>query len=238
MDQEEREMLDELFKAAERLGKNPDECMRWVLKFAQADLANYSDGQWTDLCAEVDVFTSRGPLIRTGRGFVHLGAAFDWSGPPPEEALPKGKWVAFTFHPSRKQVTALQEHTKEILEAFAQNEEIKLVLGPLHIYLEPWRAFRSGGLSFKTHTPADAFGFHLTLLLSHYHGRVRSCKACSTMFLADRRNQQYCTTRCLSRVTQRRWRERHMKKKPSKAIKGKKQQPSAKGGGHGTKGRS
>ena len=234
MDNEMAGVLDELAKAAERLGRNPDECMRWVLKFAQADLPKYSEGQWADLATEVAIFIGRGPLVSVGRNITHLGAAFDWSGPPPKSARLKEEWVTYAPHPSRQQVLALQKHTKEALDIFAQRKELKFVLGPLHMTLEPWRVSR-GGLSLKSHTPVDAFKFHLALLFSHYYGRVRSCGECSTLFLADRRNQLYCATRCLTRVTQRRWRERHMKKKPSKTTKRSLRQAGAKGARHGTK---
>jgi hypothetical protein len=238
MDREEKAALDELFKAAERLGKTPDDCMRWVLKFAQADLKQYSEGQWADLCTEIEIFGTRGPLLRIGKRYTHLGPAFDWGGAPPEESRPQKKWITLTFTPSCKQVTALQKETARILAAFSRGGDIKFELGPLHIYLESWRTHK-GGFSFKTHTPVDAFCFHLALLFSHYYGRIRACGECATVFLSDRRNQHYCTTRCLSRVTQRRWRERHMKKKRGKTIKRSKRQARAKGGPrHGTKRRS
>lgn len=233
MDAEEKQMLGELFKAAERLGGNSDECMKWVLRFAQTDLSKLSDGQWTDLCTEVDVFNSRGPLLKADPGFRHVGAAHGWGESLTKESPPQGKWVTFTFRPSREQVAVLQGGTKEILEAFAKGEEIKFELGPLHVYLEPQQPFCTGGLSFRTHTPVDVFGFHLARLFSHYHGRVRSCRECTIMFLADRRNQHYCTTRCLSRSTQRRFREKHMKKS---ALSRK--HPGTKGGRHGKKRRN
>lgn len=99
MDREELEWLNEDFKAAERIGPTPDACLRWVLQFAQTDLQKCSKDQWRHLCTEVHVFTSRGPLLRIGRGLTHLGAAIDWGGVSLEQ-VPKKKRLTLTFRPS------------------------------------------------------------------------------------------------------------------------------------------
>ena len=40
----------------------PSRSLEWLLEFAQLDLNNLSPGQWTDLSAELAVFSKYGPV--------------------------------------------------------------------------------------------------------------------------------------------------------------------------------
>jgi hypothetical protein len=230
---DELQWLDEEVKAAQRIGNTPEQAMQWVIRFAQTELSTLSEGQWSDLMAEVDVFMLKGPPLKIGRTTSHVGAAFDWGGAPSEEYAPRNKWIPVTIRPPRKAVEELHRCAQMSLEAVAKGNKMIFQLGPLHLTVEPVHpSIKHGGLTVKTHTPFDAFAYHVAHLLVHHNRRVRRCTECKSIFLAERKNQQYCTSRCLSRVTQRRWRERHKKKAHHKGVKQTKRTAATKGGSH------
>lgn len=233
LENEEWAWLDEEVKAAGRLGKTPEQVMRWVLRFVQMDLSGLSEGQWSDLGAEAHVFTKKGPPLRIGRVTSYVAAVFDWGGGSPEKDLPKKGKTVLTIRPSREQITELQHLTRGIFESLAAKEPILFELGPLSLYVNPVSySVKHGGLTIKVHGPFDAFGLHVAFLLAQHPGRLRRCAECQTLFLAERSNQQFCITRCLTRVTQRRWRERHRKKTAGKGTKPPKHKAVMKRGAH------
>lgn len=227
---EELEWFDEEIRAAQRIGTTPDQAMRWVLRFAQTDLASLSEGQWLDLRAEVHVFMRQGPALKFGGTVAHIGAAFDWGGAPPKEDRPPRKRITVTIRPSPEQVAALQTQTRETLKGALAGHTLIFELGPLRLYVAPsHRMAKRSFLSINTHTPVDAFGFHLAYLLTQHRLRLRECPECKTKFLADRRNQVFCSPRCQSRVRQRRWKRHHLTKKRAKSAKQQRHPQTTKG---------
>jgi len=233
-------LREEELKADARIGWTSDDATRWLIRFAQLDLNTLSEGQWSDLTAEIHAFTKRGPPLKAGRSVTHIGAVFQWRIPRVEDADPKtqrSRITIDTIRPSREQTTHLQTWAHFILDGLVTGGSASVVIGALHLDILPHEpSFKTSPLRIRTHTAKDAFGFHFAHLLADHYERLRRCGECQTLFLADRRNQRFCTTRCLTRVTQRRWRERQVKatKKRGKGPKQRKQESATKEGGrHG-----
>lgn len=239
-EQEIERFKEEEAKAADRIGRTSDDATRWLIRFAQLDLNSLSEGQWSDLSAEIHAFTKRGPPLRVGRAVAHIGAVFQWRIPRAEEVDPKTHRSLITIdsiRPSREQTIFLQKWAHFILDGLVTGASGSIAIGALHLDILPQEpSFKTSPLRIRTHTAKDAFGFHFAHLLADHYERLRRCGECQTLFLADRRNQRFCTTRCLTRVTQRRWRERQVKatKKRGKGPKQRKQESATKEGGrHG-----
>src|SRR2546425_427590 len=56
--------FDEELSALARLS-GLDRLARWLVEFAQTDLTGLTTGQWTDLSAELVVFSTYGPITTT-----------------------------------------------------------------------------------------------------------------------------------------------------------------------------
>ena len=76
----------------------------------------------------------------------------------------------------------------------------------------------------------QVFAYHVAHLLGAHSGRLRRCGECQTIFLMDRRQQVFCSARCLNRVTQRRWRDRRKQNVREKVVKSNMQKIGMKGG--------
>lgn len=228
----EFEWSPEEMKAAERIGPSSDQAMRWLIKFAQTDLANLSEGQWSDLIAEVQVFTKRGPPLKMGRSTTRISASFTWKIIPPADPHAKDQEITIVTQPSREQIAFLQKWAFVSLDCIAKGGIVQVAAGTLLIGILTNPPPGQGHLVISTDNPKAAFGFHFAHLLAEYVKRIRRCTECQLMFLSERRNQRFCTTRCLTRTTQRRWRERQLKKKSTKGRKRSHKQPSPKGEAH------
>ncbi len=228
----------EELKAAERIGPSADQAMRWLIKFAQTDLASLSEGQWSDLTAEIQVFTKRGPPVKIGTASTRIAALFAWKVVPPKDPQAKDQKITLVTQPSQEQIAFLQKWAFISLDTIAKGGIVQVTVGTLlfDIFSNPPPG--QGHLAIESATPQAAFGFHFAHLLAEYVRRLRRCTECQTMFLSERRNQRFCTTRCLTRTTQRRWRERHINKKRPATTKRSKRHMQAKGGSRdGKKGR-
>ena len=66
--------------------------------------------------------------------------------------------------------------------------------------------FENGGCFAAFDNYQQTFTYNAAQILGAHSGRLRLCGECNDVFLADRRQQVFCSGRCLNRVTQRRWR--------------------------------
>lgn len=55
-------------------------------------------------------------------------------------------------------------------------------------------------------TPVTVFEYYLVDMLTTFAPLISRCPECKTIFLASRSNQQFCSTRCLSRLSMRKYR--------------------------------
>ena len=245
----------EIDKALERIGgQSLDHRMRWVLNLSQCDLDTVSEGDLLNLQHEIQAFgiASGFPSALLESNKTHtktFSFCFEIpvSGKTPMPTLLRRMHHSVLEGPPLPTLEALREcqaMVKGALEPildkrgwwFEMPAMRPLVLNPISVEdADPtWHVFNFDG------RPAVAFLLSLLNLLAGGAHRVRRCPGCQTIFLIDRRNQEYCSTRCQSRQATQAYRERHgmvtgrprgrPRKEVVKATK-KKSKPVTKGGG-------
>jgi hypothetical protein len=240
--------LTELGKAAMRLGETPSSFMRWVLKFIQQDLSSFSIGDWLNLGHEVLLFSLLGKPVAED----------------PSKIIPR-LGISIPEMPTHETIVDLQLKTRSHIENILSKEETTFTeSGPVTqkiIILRkagPVGARVAKAVGRKPLTrdcayripldrlPWEAFKHALADLLLETGFNLRQCPECRTIFLTDRRNKQFCTPRCVSRGTTRRYldKQRKSKLKSGRARKAKKIQQRksthtpTRRGSHGTKKRT
>ncbi len=197
----------ELYKAFDRLGRTYADTMKWAVRFAQCDLSTISEGDWLNLAYEVTAFTRYG-VVRRPWNFQKV---LKWAPGKPRPYLAKAESVpgwgdagSPVELPKREVVIPLQAITLGALHSLAEQEFASFNLPAVWldvIRLEP----SSPGTVQPVTTPEGAFTYHLAHLLAENAGNLRRCPECQKFFVADRRNQRYCTVSCQTRVASRKY---------------------------------
>jgi hypothetical protein len=201
-------------KAAERIGETSEKALRWLLRYSKMDLTKLSEGQWLDLEKEMDVFLlTPPPGLKTSWDFKQkpLRGGFRWEQPslhPTPGFRSKLFW--------RRRVMSFQPTVRRWLQQLMQPGGIWFGPMELQLILRHPRFFLPKVSDAEL---PENFGFHATFanyeqalaynfahLIGAHSGRLRLCAACKELFLADRRQQVFCSAVCLNRITQRRWR--------------------------------
>jgi hypothetical protein len=174
---------------------------RWAIWFAQLNLATLWTQNWLSLQTELrDFLNSTHKDLEPGGLFVNPSEP-----PVPEEF-------------SRENFRALQADTQAVLQAVIQSRTdptgINLTPMQLQFATVPARPRETTGperqVLVAEGTTRDVFLLRLWVLLGHVNttGLLR-CRECGAIFYRQR-NQEYCGRTCVNRVSQRRWRERHL----------------------------
>lgn len=203
---------EECRKAIERLGATSLDTMKWALRIAQCDLGNLSAGDLGNLQYEialVAVFGANPKQMLSGE--KHILPFFDWSGHPsqqepdamPPTASQKGYYNDGRL-PSVDTISAIQTSTQKHLKNFLEDGTTTLTLSITRGVSVHSQVDEPLMMSFGQ--PIDCFSYVFLELLGMHGHRVRRCPECIIIFLADRRNQAYCSVRCQSRVATRRYR--------------------------------
>ena len=231
-------------KAAERIGDTPEKVLRWLLCFMAADIAALSKGQWLDLQIELAFFAEYGlpgkepgkkPAISSRGGWVPLL--------PPEQLKRLENKIVIMKGPTPEIATRLQMLIRTWVDALLMKYAVVFPPFSLSLRLYHPRFFvgrdmpdaklpNNGACWVCFENAEQGFSYHAAHLLGALAGRLRRCAECSSVFAVDRRQQQFCSPKCLGRVTQRRWRERHSKKLTRK-VQAKKSRRKERKAGHG-----
>ncbi len=195
----------EIIGAIERIGSTQEDLMRWFLIFSKLDLAKRSSGDWMNLQYEVLIFehpyylgNSNDPKWRT-RIIAFLSK--DSMGYPD------------TFNepiPGKAFIQKLQKLAIEVLEKIIlgkavgfekiQNFQVNL-RPPLANVQKEWTIVPSSSNRHST------LKYNLATLLVIFADRIRSCPECEIFFLADRKNQTYCSVKHQGYAAVRKYRE-------------------------------
>lgn len=206
-------------KAKQRIAAVSNGALGWLLRFVQTDLNNLSQGQWSDLIAECQVFA---------RGQVHYDGAVLRSLPVQNACMWKstvldlaGKETAVTeLSPKPSAIQALQDLLRKALKEHFDGPLLMQFPLPKDIIVLARRSSHSrkratreaGGRSesagMEAKTLNDAFYFHAAMLLISFSEKIRRCEDCQTIFPAVRVDQVFCSPACLNRNKQQRHRER------------------------------
>jgi hypothetical protein len=220
-------------KARERLGDTSRKVLRWLLRFVYTDLAKLSEGQWLDLQEEFREFTNHGTSLNPKK-------VPPWHSSYPEmesRVDERGDWVMW-----RSLAEESQKNLRVWLERLMETYDLEFDPMPIKFRVRSLRYYYPSDVMKETKYPEatglksiflnghHVFAYHVAQILASHCDRLCRCTECQTIFLVDRRQQVFCSPRCLNRVTQRRWRESQKKKAQKKKIKSKSRNADLKGG--------
>ncbi len=188
---------EELHKAYTRIGTSPKAWMQWILKFADCDLRALSGGGWMDLSYEVALFTLVGPLEAWKIGHF-IVAPTQWGYTQRSSqlcVLPTSQEVeqcqAITNQHLAQLLQLGSTHFPPFLATMVVSDTTQVALGPLAVSPE---------------TRLKSFLYGLACSLAIHAAGIRRCSGCEARFLANRRDQHFCSVRCLSRLNMRKYR--------------------------------
>jgi hypothetical protein len=180
------------------------QAIEWLIDFAQLDLGMITPGRWEDLKSEFLTFAVHGSITNNTPKLPG----------PTVQAL---KW----FQAAKRQKFASDPIV------IAQKTLQLCLLNPL---LEK-RPYPRDSLTFRVVSrisvevgkidesiegdPSQTFLLRAARLLQQYAALIHRCNECRRIFVAYRPKQQYCSARCLGRVTQRRFKENAKKQRAS-----------------------
>ena len=183
--------------------------LRFVLEFAQRDLAKLRPGDWLNLRDDVE-------RVLVGANF---GPEFDFG---TEAIPPPDGFMAYPIdHPFPKDMPEeafhrLQEEIRTILNDMVLGaREPTAPAGPpvpLQVALRLTSFEGPGGGQTQPFLIAegalrDVFLWLVFMLLQDGAALLARCPECETIFYRNR-NQDFCSRPCVNRVSQRQWRER------------------------------
>lgn len=250
--------LAEIEKAASRIGETTEHAGSWLARFAQVELTQLSEGQWTDLQYEISCLseyqygTRESPFL-----WRHALTYADWHG---KERLTEDQSRQFFLQmfesaaegatpghlatvpalptpaalPPRDHIKNLQGEVRQALDQLTEGHTLHVELPSVGLLIASLPETDETIPIGIAATPHHLFRYNLACILAAVAVRLRRCRECAQWFFAERKNRDYCSARCQSRHGTRLWREslktKSEQSKPTAAKAGRK-----KGGKHGTK---
>jgi len=181
----------EYAKALGRIGPTPAHAVRWLLKFIQENIDELSSGDLTNRAFEIASFAYWG----TGDKGPSLASIKQW------------KWAGSKYltYPEGDEIKTLQRSLRNHIERLLRSghtafeiQKLKLDIGADH------------DTPYFSLSTESAFEYRIAVSLGEQAHRIRRCGSCQTIFLAVRRKQQWCSTRCQSRMGTKRFREKQL----------------------------
>jgi hypothetical protein len=212
IDESRRFYFAEAGKAGERIARlaSPsalnEAALRWVLEFASIDLNRCSEGGWSDCRYEVDYVGRQGLFERTGEQPMTAPKWLDSPDPEECEAQLSIRHIEIERLPSKTVVRELQREAQSFLNSIIRGEGVKIDIPPSEERLTVIREIINGEASTRLYrflvlpNLNVAFRHHLLGILAEHGQALRSCPGCSTRFVADRRNKDYCNPSCRNRT--------------------------------------
>ena len=205
----------ELAKAWQRMGNTSADVMRWLLRFERCDLSTLSSGDWSNLQYELIAFRQDGVSL-IDNALAHM---MD----PPLDSVHED----LMKHMSQPQIVSFQKMVTQTLEAIKTKQPTQLKFPSFErcLYFNPVR--RSIAMSGKVvarppqwvlrstmHDPMEALTYWFLELMKDHANAIRQCPesgqpVCQGLFLAERKNQSFCSVNCQSRAATRRFRAEH-----------------------------
>jgi len=227
MTEERRRYAEEVQKAIQRIGRGPHSAIEWLLRFAQINLNSLSQGQLSDLAAELSAF-ARGKVKSKAQGALSRELSPTHHGLWLSDKMIKNKGLLGgtkrkeEFLPPKKTIENLHATIAEAIEWYAVDTahfpSIQLTLSvpnpqkTLVPGLPETESKKRSVLYLEGKALEDTFYYYAATLLAEYGPRIKSCSVCGTLFAAVRADQFFCSSKCLNRATQQRFRERRKDK--------------------------
>ena len=177
----------------------------WLLTFATKDLTLLDDeAKREDYRYRLLALTWRGRL------WINKGQASDI-----EE---QQGWTDFGEDaplPTWSKVLEVQAETRNLVSELIELHSVTLSLEPIRLEISTAYTSRRQDaiLIVETDSPLTLFRLRVATLLHIHGGYIWECGKCTQWFLASRKDQVFCSPKCMNREMQRRDRERKKKKK-------------------------
>lgn len=176
---------EELNAAIDRMKPGGDGVMRWLLEFSQKDLSKISEGDWMNLRVEFIIFQLAG------------GAKPLFDDRLPDLFKPEMKM----FLRSANDIESWQEVLRGYIDLIIKKSHFTLPIPQMSISFVPPTLYYSKDDSWFSLTLAldldslTTCNFALAALLKKYTHLIRCCPECNKFFLADRKNQSFCSAK-------------------------------------------
>lgn len=206
---------EELRKAATRIEQMRGVYMGWLIRFAQLNLNHLSRGQWIDLGYEINVFGDM--LLPTSDRFTLFPSyglsMLDWEGKERchEDDIPllvqkasKDQRLPLPL-PTPEVIASLQKEAFQRLNTFLREDRVPMPLPSIDINVIRFPPSDQVLIQLVVVKPQELFTYNMTFLICAHPLHIRRCLECSRIFLADRKNQVYCSVRCQARVATRKY---------------------------------
>lgn len=196
----------EVDKARERIGTTTDQAMAWLLRFSQEEVPQMSAGDFLNLQFELVALETYGPPIQATPVF----------GIPPKARFHDTSLDQYDRLPNRDEVENFRSWLSQTLEGILKKENMIMEMPPVNLrllydddYYGENQEIHPGWFLAESSNGPCTRSYRLIVLIAHVANKIRRCPECHKVFLADRRNKEYCTARCQSRVATRRFRNEH-----------------------------
>ncbi len=201
----------ELNKGLDRIGNTPAARLDWVLRLVQTDLDDLSTGSRLDLGYEVFTFSVSNKYLSRS-GFLPLNTPKASSSKLDLENISPFGFSHYIPFPTIETLKKVQTLTKSALISLTLNNFWVIDAFSIQRVIV-WRDEGNNDEMLPV-TAADsrleqAFRLSLLMTLIAEGGRVRYCPRCGKFFRAGRRNQEFCSLTCQTRMATFVYRERH-----------------------------
>ena len=185
-----RPSLDELIRIHEQIQDTPEKTVRWLLQFAQDDLAALSEPSRRSLLYAVTYFAQPSQGVRGGWRKISQPGEYPYD-----------------YLPAFKDVWVLQRWLHDAIRCLLTNKVLSVKLGPVtgcHFWGGPIGK-KSWHYLLFAERPEDAFRTRAFELLRSFTNRIQACRECGAWFLTKRKDQVFHARKCQLRDGMRRF---------------------------------
>ena len=194
----------EVLKGDRRIGASSRALVAWLLRFSRLDIPTLSEGDLLNLQHEAMAFSLRAvPAVGRGPSLQYV----------PSIMFVRNSSQFLLFRLTREHLLIFQQDVRRMLEGIAAKGHIDLNIPAGTAHLGHTKETEDGpetwAVVFVSAEPAIGYYYGLLHCLAQHALEIRKCPACSKLFLAGRRNKNFCSSQCQSRVATNRYREKH-----------------------------
>jgi hypothetical protein len=192
----------EIERAAARVGNSPRAQMRWAVEdFIAKNLDELTEGDWLNLEHEFYAFATRPSAFGGLRSWQRVNKPIS--------------------PPSKDELRAIQDVWRRLVTKVRKAPEAEMTqVARLNVGVSVQR-FAAGSALHLRMSAGDRWESIATpsfILLLGFAYLIRECEECDQLFMAARLKQTFCSRRCKTRVSVRKFRENQAKTKKSRAT--------------------
>lgn len=201
---------NEMEAARMRIGQTPEAVTRWLLRFAK-DRTVWAAGDMLNAgyeMLELGRYVTWDHLLRTSSFFPqedYIGAT-----PSPQTGYRIVNVVGEVLLPlpSEEAIREFHEHVRILVNKIVNRERFRIEVPALNLDLWP-SEFPVWTLTASEPAQPQEWEAATSVLLIRFVARIRRCRECQELFLAERLNQRYGSAKCQTKAGTQRFREAH-----------------------------